>query len=78
MEYNKEPITIEQQIEILKQRGLIIDDEADTEDVLKRISYFRLACHWRPMEKDKVLHIFKLDSHFRNVITLYQFDSELK
>lgn len=78
MEYNKKPITIEQQIEVLKQRGLVIDDEADTEAVLKRISYFRLACYWRPMEKDKVLHIFKPNSHFRNVITLYQFDSELK
>lgn len=78
MEYSKQPITVEEQIKVLKQRGLIIDDESETVSVLERISYFRLACYWRPMEQDKVLHIFKPDSHFNNVLALYQFDSELK
>lgn len=78
MEYTKKPITLEEQIEILKQRGLIIDDEAEAVAVLQRISYFRLACYWRPMEKDKTMHIFKPDSHLSNVLTLYRFDSELK
>ena len=78
MEYTKQPITVEEQIEILKQRGLIIDDEAEAVDVLERVSYFRLACYWRPMELDNVLHVFKPGSHFSNVLTLYRFDSELK
>jgi abortive infection bacteriophage resistance protein len=29
MEYTKKPITVAQQIETLKQRGLIIDDECE-------------------------------------------------
>ena len=78
MEYTKQPISVEEQIEMLKRRGLIIDDEAEAISVLERISYFRLACYWRPMEQDKVQHVFKPDSHFSNVLALYQFDSELK
>ena len=78
MEYTKQPISVEEQIEMLKRRGLIIDDEAEAVSVLEHISYFRLACYWRPMEQDKVLHVFKPDSHFDNVLALYQFDSELK
>ena len=78
MEYTKKPFTVTEQICLLKQRGLIIDNESEAIAVLQRISYFRLACYWRPMEQDKVRHIFKPDSHFGDVIKLYKFDSELK
>ena len=78
MKYTKQPITLVEQIDLLKRRGLIIDDEAEAVAVLERISYFRLASYWRPMEQDKVLHVFKPNSHFSNVLTLYRFDSELK
>lgn len=78
MRYTKQPITLTDQINLLKRRGLIIDDEAETIAILERISYFRLASYWRPMEQDKVQHVFKPNSHFSNVLTLYRFDSELK
>ena len=78
MIYTKQPITLEEQIELLKRRGLIIDNEAEAIAVLERISYFRLASYWRPMEQDKLLHVFKPNSHFSNVLTLYRFDAELK
>lgn len=78
MRYTKQPTSITDQINLLKLRGLIIDDETEAKAVLERISYFRLASYWRPMEQDKVLHIFKPNSHFSNVTTLYRFDSELK
>lgn len=78
MEYTKQPISVAEQIEILKQRGLIIDNEAEAVAVLERISYFRLAAYWRPMEQDKAQHVFKPESHFNSVFSLYQFDSELR
>lgn len=78
MKYTKHPITLSEQIDLLKQRGLIIDDETETTAVLERISYFRLASYWRVMEEDKMQHVFKPNSHFSIVLTLYQFDSELK
>ena len=78
MRYMKQPASLEEQIDLLKRRGLMIDDEAEAFAVLERVSYFRLASYWRVMEEDKALHVFKPNSHFSNVLTLYRFDSELK
>ena len=43
MKYNKQPISIADQIVQLKNRGLIIEDEAKAAKVLSIISYFRFA-----------------------------------
>ena len=51
MEYTKQPITLAEQINILKQRGLIFEDEEQAIAVLNHISYFRLASYWRVMEE---------------------------
>ena len=44
---------------MLKNRGLLFDDEQAAVECLKIISYFRLANYWKPMESDKVNHVFK-------------------
>lgn len=76
--YNKQPINIADQISILKSRGLMFDNEQEAVEYLKIISYFRLASYWKPMENDKLKHIFKPNSKFENVVTLYNFDKELR
>lgn len=76
--YTKQPIEIADQIAILKNRGLVFDDEHSAAEYLRIISYFRLANYWKPMESDKVNHIFKPNSNFENVLTLYRFDKELR
>ena len=43
MKYSKQPLTIEQQTSLLKDRGLSIGDEAAARKILDTISYFRLA-----------------------------------
>ena len=78
MQYNKSAITLTQQIQTLKQRGLIINDEAYAERLLGSIGYFRLAQYWRVLEADKVNHTFKPNSTFEKVLALYNFDKELK
>lgn len=78
MKYTKELLTISQQVNILKQRGLIVDNETEAELVLDSISYFRLAGYWRLMEADKNHHTFKPNSHFHQIISLYHFDEELR
>lgn len=47
MEYTKQTITLVQQIETLKQRGLLIENEEEAKNALDTISYFRLAGYWR-------------------------------
>ena len=63
---------------MLKERGLLIADEAEATDYLKVISYFRLANYLRPMERDKEKHLYKPNSYFENAIDLYYFDKELR
>ena len=44
---------------MLKERGLIINDEEQALEQLRIISYFRLANYLKPMEQDKSTHLFK-------------------
>lgn len=76
--YTKQPQSIANQISMLKQRGLVFDDEGAAFQKLGVISYFRLANYWKPFESDKVNHIFKPNSKFENVLSLYNFDKELR
>ena len=78
MKYTKQAISKTEQINILKQRGLIIDDDIQIEKALDVISYFRLADYWRHLETDCHTHKFKADSHFSHVLDCYYFDKELK
>lgn len=76
--YNKQPISIADQISTLKNRGLMFNNDQAAIESLKIISYFRLANYWKPMESDKLNHIFKPNSKFENVLSLYNFDKELR
>lgn len=78
MNYTKHPLTIEQQISLLKGRGLIIANETTAKGILGTISYFRLANYFRPMETDKASHQFKSGATFENAVRLYDFDSSLR
>ena len=76
--FDKKPTTILQQIEILKSRGMKIDSEAEANHFLSHISYYRLGEYWHSMQEDKENHIFKPNSRFADVISLYCFDRELR
>ena len=76
--YSKNPLDYDEQIKMLKDRGLIIADEQKAINSLRVISYFRLANYLRPMEYDKANHLYKPNSFFENAIDLYFFDKELR
>ena len=76
--FEKEPLTIQEQVDQLIKRGLIIEDNDNAYHYLSQISYYRLAGYWWPMKADKVKHIFKPQSRFSDVIALYNFDRELR
>ena len=48
--YDKRPLSIQTQIERLKGRGLIIDDEKLAVDYLSNISYYRLRAYTYPFQ----------------------------
>ena len=49
----KIPATIREQVQKLRQRGCIIEDEKHAEETLKYINYFRLADYFAPFTVDR-------------------------
>lgn len=76
--YSKQLISFTDQITLLKQRGLILEDEVRALHLLQNISYYRLSGYWYPLLADKQRHIFKPGSTFEAAYNIYKFDSELR
>ena len=76
--YTKQALSISEQIELLKSRGLNIADSSKAAKFLGEVSYFRFVQYLRPMEEDKTTHQFKPNSRFEDAVALYNFDIELR
>ena len=80
--YTKAPLTAEQQVELLKSRGLRIDDVDRAIYYLNRISYYRLSGYALPFEVPTAdgqrSHQFKPDASFEAILDLYVFDRKLR
>ena len=53
MNYDKQPINIDEQLALLQNRGLMIEDIATAKLQLRNISYFRIASYLRYMEQER-------------------------
>lgn len=74
--YNKIPLSFQDQLQLLKSRGLEITDESKAISYLEGISYYRLSAYFLPyqVEKDK----FNAGVSFKQIINTYSFDRELR
>ena len=79
--------SLDDQISILKGRGLTIEDENAAKDYLRRIGYYRLSGYWYPFREMNSQHLGKnpsrLDtfiqgSRFEDAVKLYVFDKKLR
>ena len=71
-------LTIEQQINQLKSRGMNFHDEEKAKYYLENLNYYRLGGYWLIFEKNHELHEFKDNTYFEDVLNLYIFDRELR
>ncbi len=81
MKYSAPPTTIQQQLELLRQRGLVINDFASAEAFLNKVGYYRFAgyaLHFEEFRDRKRTHTYKSGSSFTDVVSLYKFDSALR
>jgi len=79
MNFNKPPISIAQQINLLKQRGLIFNDEIRAAHYLSNISYYRLRAYTYPFQDNKITqHPFIKPVTFEEILELYVFDRKLR
>ena len=76
--YTKQPLSYSDQIQQLRNRGLLIENNPKALHLLEVISYYRLSGYWYPMLSDKENHIFKPNSSFELAYSIYKFDRELR
>ena len=57
---------------------MLFREEANAQDLLKNISYYRLKGYWWDMQDDYSIHTFKPETYFEDVIARYYFDSQLR
>lgn len=81
--------SMEDQLAVLKERGLWVDDDAAAMNYLRRIGYYRLSGYWYPLRvidkaaserESKVVRLneFVPGSRFEDVVKLYVFDKKLR
>ena len=68
----------EEQIKLLKKRGMIFDDEQKAKEILEDVGYYRLGFYWYYFQKDFRKHLFVENTHFSTVTALYYFDVDLR
>nr|VFK37084.1 MAG: Abortive infection bacteriophage resistance protein [Candidatus Kentron sp. SD]VFK41155.1 MAG: Abortive infection bacteriophage resistance protein [Candidatus Kentron sp. SD] len=78
MKFSKPPKTFEEQMDLLENRGMIINDRAAASHHLAHLNYYRLTAYWRSFQEDTVTHRFKQGTLFDEAINLYMFDKKLR
>ena len=74
---HQKPLTIEEQVQNLKDIGLIIQDEDYAKSILENISYFRLIKAYSLGLKEKNKKYYENVS-FENIVQLYMFNSDFR
>lgn len=77
MKYEKEALTFEQQIGLLRSRGLEVHDDALAANYLSNISYYRLSAYMLPLKVPGTDRFIR-GTKFENVLDLYLFDREFR
>ncbi len=66
--------SIQEQIELLKERNMVFRDLDSAPHFLRNISYYRLKGYWWEMQDNIVAHHFEDGTFFEDVVDLYNFD----
>jgi abortive infection bacteriophage resistance protein len=81
--YNKPPLPLSEQAQLLLDRGLGCNDKTRLESYLSSIGYYRLSAYWlifeEPCQDDELrTHQFISGSDFDTILKLYIFDRKLR
>lgn len=80
--YAKPALTLDQQVEHLRAKGMGFVDEEAAKRHLKHISYYRLSAYWLPFEYPKeeqeLGKCFRPGTDFATVVALHEFDRVLR
>jgi abortive infection bacteriophage resistance protein len=71
-------LTYEQQLQLLKLKGLNVPDEDEAKEALLRIGYFSLIGGYKYPFKNPTTRQYKDGASFSDLLSLYRFDEELR
>ena len=73
----KKQTTYEEQVELIKSKGITINDEQNCVDFLKEVSYYRFSAYFLPFRNTHTKELLcELD--FERLQKIYEFDCELR
>lgn len=81
MKYEKRPLTFQEQVDLLKNRGVVFTDEAKAAYQLANVSYFRLSAYMYPFKKNvggRIIDEFRYGTTWKQIYDLYVFDRKLR
>ncbi|HPM10529.1 MAG TPA: Abi family protein [Paludibacter sp.] len=83
MKFTKPALSVDDQVALLRQRGMGFPDEVAARHVLNYVNYYRLRAYWLPFEVGSAAnataaHAFMPGTQFETVLTSYTFDQRLK
>uniref|UniRef100_UPI000AE96E9F Abi family protein n=1 Tax=Pseudomonas corrugata TaxID=47879 RepID=UPI000AE96E9F len=76
--FDKPALSVEQQLELLKQRGLHIANDDRAMRFLEVVTLFRLSPYMRPFQESDPEHTFKPGSKLKAIVDIYRFDGSLR
>jgi abortive infection bacteriophage resistance protein len=79
--FSKPALSVEDQVALLRQRGLLIADEASARHHLTQIGYYRLSGYMLAFQKGgqgQDRHQFQAGIDFAEILDVYDFDRELR
>lgn len=81
--YGKPHLTFGQQVAHLREKGMIIEDEARAISYLSQVGYYRLSAYWHPFKVRSPVdgadcEMMKEGTRFEHVVRLYEYDRELR
>jgi abortive infection bacteriophage resistance protein len=76
--FDKPALSVEQQLELLKQRGLYVANDDRAMRFLEVVTLFRLSPYMRPFQEPGSEHTFKPGSSLKAVVDIYRFDGSLR
>lgn len=77
--FDKPALSLDEQLELLSSRGLVIQDPSHALHYLRYIGYYRLSGYFRPFQyPNDPAHTFQAGTTFNQVLQLYIFDRKLR
>jgi len=76
MKFSKLPTTFQEQVDLLKSRGLIINDSEKALQNISRINYYRLSSYYVPFQINR--NLFKPETSIEKIFKLYGFDKKIR